>query len=308
MSDQLAPSPSPAAAEDRPRGPLVWLDLDQKALDDAYDQAVYAPNRRQIHDRRVTNNAVVRARIGAPERLAYGTAEIEGLDLYRTDRPGAPVVVFVHGGSWKGGRSSQALSMAEPFIKAGAHFLAADFNNVLETGGNLMPMVEQLRRAMVWVYRNAESFGGDPGKLYLIGHSSGAHLSGCLVTTDWSAYGVPQDFIRGAMLGSGMFDLKAVRLSKRSKFVAFTDEIEQELSPQRHLDRLQTPLVITYGSLETPEFQRQSREFHEALVAAGKPAQLVLGEGYNHYETQETLSNPYGFMGYPALEMMGLAK
>ena len=88
--------------------------------------------------------------------------------------------------------------------------------------------------------------------------------------------------------------------------IAFTDEMEEALSPQRHIDRLHTPLVLTYGSLETPEFQRQSRDFYQAVRAAGKPVKLLVGTAYNHYETQETLGNPYGFMGRAVLEMMNL--
>ena len=290
----------------RAKGPIVWLDMDQRELDDAYDQRVYAPNRDHIADRRLANNEKVRAIIGSPERAAYGDAEIEGLDIYRTTRPDAPVNIFVHGGAWKGGRSAQAAYLAEPVIRAGAHFVAVDFNNVLETGGDLFPMVDQIRRAIAWVHRNARSFGGDPQKIYLTGHSSGAHLSGCAVITDWSRYDAPADILKGALLGSGMYDLKAVRLSKRSAYVKFTDAMEEALSPQRHIDMINTPLVLTYGSLETPEFRRQSRDFHAALVAAGKPAQLLEGRSYNHFETQETLGNPYGFMGRACLQMIGL--
>jgi arylformamidase len=294
-------------ARARSRGPIVWLDMDQRELDDAYDQRVYAPNRDHIADRRLANNEKVRAIIGMPERVAYGEAEIEGLDIYRTTRADAPVNVFVHGGAWKGGRSAQAAYLAEPFVRAGAHFVAVDFNNVLETDGDLFPMVDQIRRALAWVHRNARSFGGDREKLYLTGHSSGAHLSGCAVITDWSQYDAPADILKGALLGSGMYDLKAVRLSKRSAYVKFTDAMEDALSPQRHIDKINTPLVLTYGSLETPEFQRQSRDFYTALKAAGKPAQLLEGRSYNHFETQETLGNPYGFMGRACMQMIGLS-
>jgi arylformamidase len=295
------------AAPVRAKGPIVWLDMDQRELDDAYDQRVYAPNRDHIADRRLANNDKVRAIIGSPERAAYGDAEIERVDIYRTTRPDAPVNIFVHGGAWKGGRSAQAAYLAVPVIRAGAHFVAVDFSNVLETGGDLFPMVDQVRRAIAWVHRNARSFGGDPQKIYLTGHSSGAHLSGCAVITDWSRYDAPADILKGALLGSGMYDLKAVRLSKRSAYVKFTDAMEEALSPQRHIFRINTPLVLTYGSLETPEFQRQSRDFHAALVAAGKPAQLLEGRSYNHFETQETLGNPYGFMGRACLQMIGLS-
>jgi arylformamidase len=124
--------------------------------------------------------------------------------------------------------------------------------------------------------------------------------------SDWASQGLPLNIIKGALLGSGMYDLKPVRLSKRANYVNFTDEMEHAFSTQRHLDKIHTPIILTHGSLETPEFQRQSRDFFAALQAAGKPAQLLVGNGYNHYETQETLGNPYGFMGRAAMEMMKL--
>ena len=99
---------------------------------------------------------------------------------------------------------------------------------------------------------------------------------------------------------------RPVRLSARSNYVKFTDEIEQELSSIRHLDRLACPLIVGYGTCETPEFQRQARDFAAALKAAGKPAQLLVGEGYNHFEMLETLANPYGLLGRAALAQMRL--
>jgi arylformamidase len=104
-----------------------------------------------------------------------------------------------------------------------------------------------------------------------------------------------------------MYDLRAPRLSKRSNYVKFTDEMEQALSPQRHLDRISAPIVLVYGSLETPEFKRQTREFADALKNAGKQMKLVYAEGYNHFEIAETIANPYGFVGRAILEQMQLA-
>ena len=59
-----------------------------------------------------------------------------------------------------------------------------------------------------------------------------------------------------------------VRLSKRSSYVKFTDAMVEKLSSQRHLGGLHTPLVLAYGTCETPEFQRQTREFFAAVQAA----------------------------------------
>ena len=299
----LAQSAPPAHV----KGPLVWLDLDQKELDDAYDQSVYAPNLRQITGRYVTNSNAVRERIGAPKRLSYGAKPIEGLDLYATPKPNAPVHVFIHGGAWRSGLAKDYATPAEMFVHAGAHFAVPDFNNVIETKGDLMPMAQQARTAVAWVYKNAQSFGGDPNRIYVSGHSSGGHLAGVVLTTDWRKdFGLPVDVVKGVVCCSGMFDLKPVRLSKRSEYVKFTDQVEHALSAQRHLDMINCPVTLVYGSLETPEFQRQSRDFAAAVRAAGKAVEIVVAPGYNHFEVNETLASPYGFFGRAVLEQMKL--
>ena len=101
--------------------------------------------------------------------------------------------------------------------------------------------------------------------------------------------------MKGALLCSGMYDLKPVRLSKRSQYVAFTDEVEEKLSSMRHLDRLNCPLIVAYGTYETPEFQRQARDFAAAVKKAGKPVTLLVGEGYNHFEMAGEIGNPLSF-------------
>ena len=296
---------APAA---RVKGPAVWLDLDQKELDDAYDQSVYAPNQRQIVQRYVTNSEEVRRRL-PPKRFSYGSTPIEGFDLYPTLRPNAPVQVFIHGGAWRRGLAKDSAYAAELFVNAGAHYAVLDFNNVDETKGDLLPMAQQVRSAVAWIYKNAQSFGGDPNRIHVSGHSSGGHLTGVVLTTDWRKdFNLPADVVKGGLCCSGMFDLKPVRLSKRSEYVKFTDDMEHALSSQRHLDKLNCPVIVAYGTLETPEFQRQSRDFAAAVKAAGKPVQLLVANGYNHFEIIETLASPYGLLGRAALAQMGLGR
>jgi len=305
----LAFAQPPGSAQQAPpaKGPAVWLDMDQAELDAAYDQIRYAPNLPQIVKRWATNSEAVRARLGAPRRYAYGPTSIEALDVYTTKRANAPINIFIHGGAWRGGLAKDSGYPAELFVRAGAHYVVPDFINVVEANGNLLPMAEQVRRAVVWVYRNAQSFGGDPNRIYVSGHSSGGHLAGVVLVTDWRKdFNLPADTVKGGLCCSGMFDLKPVRLSARSAYVKFTDEIEQALSSQRHLDRLNAPVIVAYGTLETPEFQRQSRDFAAAVKAAGKPVQLLVAEGYNHFEIPETLANPYGVLGRAVLTQMNL--
>jgi arylformamidase len=301
-----AASGAALAQQMRAKGPRVWLDMDQQELDDAYDQVVYAPNRDQVGKRRVANSDRTRSVIGAPARVAYGPTEIEKLDIYRSKQANAPVNIFIHGGAWRANKAADYAFLAEPFVQAGAHYVIVDFTNVDEAQGNLFPMVEQVRRAVAWVYNNARSFGGDPNRLYLTSHSSGSHISGCVVTHDWRKENLPADILKGAALSSGMYDLKPVRLSKRSKYVKFTDEMEQALSAQRHIDKLHTPLILAHGTYETPEFQRQTRDFYAAVKAAGKPVELAVGEGYNHFEMLETLGSPYGLLGRAVFAQMRL--
>jgi arylformamidase len=292
------PEPDGAKAS----APVVWLDMDQQALDDAYDQAKYAPNRSQIVERNASNSDIARERLGAPRRIAYGPTAKEALDLYPAAAPNAPISIFVHGGAWQRGLAKDSAFPAELFVRTGAHYVVLDFINVIEASGDLMPMANQVRRAIAWVYRNAASFGGDPNRIHLYGHSSGAHLAGVAMVTDWRGlYDLPADVIKTGLLCSGMYDLRPVRLSARSRYVNFTDEMEARLSTQRHIDRFAAPVVLAYGTLETPEFQRQSRDFATALRAAGKRVELLVGNHYNHFEIVETLASPYGLLGRAAL-------
>jgi arylformamidase len=292
----------------RDKGPRVWMDMDQVELDAAYDQSFYAPLQAQILRRLASNSELVRLRLGAPRREAYGPTEPEKLDIHRTMRPNAPIFVFIHGGAWLGSEAKNYGYPAEMFVNAGAHYVALDFVAIEAAGGDLGVMADQVRRGVAWVYRNAASFGGDASRLYIGGHSSGGHLCGVTLVTDWQKdFGLPADIIKGGLCMSGMYGLKPVRLSKRSSYIKFTDGMEQAMSSQRHLDLLRAPVILTYGTNESPEFQRQNRDFAAAVRAVGKPADLIEAANFNHFEIVESLGNPYGPNGRVALALMKLA-
>src|SRR4051812_36805148 len=149
----------------------VFRDYDQKALDDAYDQAVYAPNRDQLLERRNRASEAARRHLGEPRRFAYGAGRNEALDVYPCGTRGSPVHVFVHGGAWRAGRASEYAVAAEMFVHAGAHYVALDFDNAPDCAGDLFVMADQVRTAIAWVYRNAAVFGGDAERIYVSGTS-----------------------------------------------------------------------------------------------------------------------------------------
>jgi arylformamidase len=287
------------------KGPRVWMDMDQVELDAAYDQSVYAPLIGQLLKRFATSSDEARAHLGAPKRLAYGPTTVEALDLYPANKPNAPIFVFIHGGAWLRGEAKDYGYPAELFVNAGVNYVALDFIAVGAANGDIGVMAEQVRRGIAWVYRNAASFGGDTSRFYVGGHSSGGHLCGVALVTDWQKeFGLPADMVTGGLCMSGLYDMKPVRLSKRSSYVKFTDEMEQAMSSLRHLDKLRAPIIVTYGTNETPEFQRQSRDFAAAVKAAGKPVELIEAPNFNHFEMCESLGNPFGPNGRAALKLM----
>lgn len=315
LGTAAAMAATPALAEEcrigpppHEKGAKVWMDMDQVELDAAFEQSVYAPMVAQFRKRFASSSETTRRRLGPPKRLAYGPTPAEELDVYPAKSANAPIFVFVHGGRWRYGQAKNYAFPADLFVNAGVNFVALDFVQVEAANGDLRPMVDQVRRGIAWVYKNAASFGGDTRRFYVGGHSSGGHLAGVAVTTDWQRdFGLPADMISGGLLMSGLYDLKPVRLSARGKYIKFDDDMEQRLSSIRHLDQLRAPITVTYGTFETPEFQRQSRDFAAAVKAAGKPVELLEAPDFNHFEMCESLGNPYGPNGFAALKLMKLA-
>ena len=177
---------------------------------------------------------------------------------------------------------------------------------VNQVHGDLLQLGEQCRRAVAWVYQHADQFDADPSRIFVSGHSAGAHLAAVVATTRWSNYGLPDDLVKHVLCVSGMFDLYPVSLSSRNEYVAFTEQIIEKLSPIRNLGQLSAQTVVAYGSGESPEFKRQSIDFHAALQRENKTAHLIKVEQVNHFEISEQLGNPDSELGRITLELMGL--
>lgn len=266
-------------------------------LEAAYDQANWAPNMQEVLTRYRVSSEATRRAIGEPTRISYGSKDEEGLDLYRADEQHAPVVIFVHGGGWRGGTAKEYGFPAEMLVAAGVHYIALDFSSVLNTKGDLATLVDQIRNAFALVWRTCNSFGGDAKRLYVVGHSSGAHLAGMALSTHWAAYDLPENSIKGGVLISGIYDLSPLRQTSRSKYVHIDNRIEHQLSPIHHVASLTSPLLLFVGSKESPEFQRQAQDYAKAAARIGKQIKVNVGEAYNHFEIAETLGNPYGLLG-----------
>jgi arylformamidase len=284
----------------------IFLNYDPAELDRQYDQRAWAANAVAVIDRYGAASDAARRRLGEPSVFAYGATPQETIDLYPTDRDQAPLQIFLHGGAWRLLSKRESAFAAATFVAAGAHFIAVDFARLPQV--TLPELVTQVRRAIAWIYRHAATFGGNRDRIYLSGHSSGAHLAANAVVTDWAREcDLPNDLIKGAICVSGIYDLKPVRLSARSSYVILDDVAEHALSPQRHLDKLTCPVVVAHGEFESDEFKRQAREFAAGASRIQRKVQLIEGIGLNHFELVETLASADGLLGRAALAQMNLA-
>lgn len=279
----------------------VWQDLDQAALDRAYDQTQWAPNWAQVLERYARRSQSFRQRFGPPQRLAYGSGANEYLDLHGSADGLAPTLVYVHGGAWRSGRAEDYAFLAEPFVRAGARVILPDFDAVQDCGGDLQVLADQVRRALAAVQSQASTWGLDRTRIHLAGHSSGAHLAAVVATSS------PGLNIASLLCCSGMYELEPVRRSARSRYVHLDDAGVQALSPARHVRSLAGPVVLAVGDQESPQFIWQSQMWAQALVGAGLSTTSIWAQGLNHFEILETLADPLSPLGRLQLHRMGLS-
>ena len=285
-------------------GPKIYLDYDQKELDDQYNQRVLVPDAENYIAADRAESARVRAKLDCRIDVAYGPGEDQKLDLFPARAPGAPVAVYMHGGAWT--RSDKAVEgfMAESFVAAGAAFASVNFSLCPKV--SLDELVRQAREAVVWCRRNARSFGGDAERLFIAGHSSGGHVGGMMVVTDWTAHGLPRGTIKGALLCSGMYDLEPVRLSARNEYLKLDEAAARRNSAIHHIPDDGCPLVIGYGGGEQREFRRQSRAFAAAWRARGLTVNEIDLPGVNHFALRRYFNDPDGPILKATFAMMGV--
>ena len=202
--------------------------------------------------------------------VSFGDHEDETLDIYfaagATETSSAPIIVFFHGGRWSMGSKTSNCECAEAINRSGAHFISVDFTLIPNT--NMDGLITQCRNAIAWIYRNATSFGGDPNRIFVMGKSSGGHVTGMMLTTDWAqTNGLPRDVIKGGLAISGMYDLEPVRLTFRNDTLKLDETTARRNSPIHRIPARACPIVVSVGSLESDEFRRQTREFAEAWVS-----------------------------------------
>lgn len=275
----------------------VWGNYTQAELDAQYDQATLSTEEDHRRNRAFKEGESARVRALLADRsildVAYGPSEAERLDIFPAPQPNAPIQIFFHGGAWKGGKKSDVSFPAEHFVARGATYIAVNYERLPTV--SLDEHVRQARAAVAWAYTHAREFGGDPSRIFVSGHSSGGHVCGMVVVTDWQRdFGLPADLIKGGAPTSGMFELAPVKFSWRNSYAALDDAAVERLSPIRHIPDRPIPLVIAYGTRELDEFQRQSREFAQAWRQRGYPCTELVMTDHKHFGVSHAFGQPDG--------------
>ena len=213
--------------------------------------------------------------------MAYGSGEMEKLDLFPVAAAGAPTFIFVHGGWWRRLDKSDFVYVADPFNAAGISFV--NVNYALAPNVTIPEIVREVRAATRWTFEHVRDWKGDPNCIFIGGHSVGGHLSALAAVTDPVA---------GLTTISGVHDVEPVFLSYANEWARMRAEDVVPLSPIHNLPQRSIPLIACAGADETDEFRRQTTIFAKAWRERRYPVSESYPKNQNHFSIMLELATP----------------
>lgn len=247
-----------------------------------------------------------RASLACALDLAYGRAESERLDVFLPNAPGAPVLVYIHGGYWRALDKRDQSFVALPFVAAGAMVVTPNY--ALCPAVTIEHVVVQLVQALAWVWRHAAEHGGDPARIVVAGHSAGGHLAAMMLACDWRAVApdLPADLVKSALAISGVFELEPLR---HAPFLAPDLRLDEATARKLSPAAMAAPrgrLVAIVGGDESEEFLRQNALIAEAWGGRAVPVCEQV-PGRHHMNVLHELADPRSRTHRLALQLLGLA-
>ena len=270
----------------------VYRDYTQDELNVQYSARGTAPDGDVYRDFISENSARVREEMDCRSDVPYGPTPEEVINVFPAEKPGSPIVYFIHGGYWRSSSQNDVDLYAEALVPAGCAYVTVNY--LLAPEATIDEIVRQCRTGLAWTYNNAASFNGDPNNVHVVGRSAGGHLTGMMLADGWrEEFVLPDDLIKSACALSGLFDLEPVRLSNVNEWAKLDKEAADRNSPIHHMPKIPCPIIIAWGENETDEFKRQSDLYRIAWQSRGWPCEIMEFAGKHHFASMPDLMYPH---------------
>lgn len=226
--------------------------------------------------------------------VPYGPHPAHKLDIYAPSgaRAGSlPVLIFAHGGAWTHGYKEWMGLMAPPIVATPAIFVSIDYR--LGPDFRFPDPVMDCIAALAWVRENIAPYGGNPERLFVGGHSAGAHLFALAVLREdlLREQGITPSHVKACLPVSGQMDMRFRTAPPgsgeeyiQSMFLRDLGDAEAA-SPRAYAEGCQVPMFLAVGSDDIPRIVKSNMAMVRALRRAGHTAELMVLQGYNHFDT-----------------------
>jgi acetyl esterase/lipase len=224
--------------------------------------------------------------------IAYGPEPQHRLDVYVPGGPAQvplPIVVFWHGGRWRYGDKSDYRFVGAALAESGYVVVVANYRHYPQV--KMPGFMDDAARAAQWASAHAGDYGGDPRRLFLMGHSAGAHLA-ALVTLDpryFAATGQPIPRIAGVIGLSGPYDFLPL-MEQDVQDMFGPPDLYPVSQPINFVRADAPPMLLVQGLADETVWPKNSRNLATALAALDVPVTLKLYPKLSHSDTVAALT------------------
>jgi arylformamidase len=263
--------------------------LSDEALSRQFMPRIAVPDHEKWLEEDLASSAPVRQHPGARLNQRYGPGPRQVLDIFPAAKPGAPILVWIHGGYWRALSKDHYGFIAPPFQAAGAAVVLINYD--LCPHVDLGTLLAQTRAALHWVRGHAAEMGGNPDRLVLAGNSAGAHICAMALQYSAAADRAPVEAIRAAAFITGIYDLAPIpRIQVRDEVHLTLDQIPG-LSPLSLPVTHKLPSIVAVGADEPEMWIAQSEMYHAKLVAAGGASEYMCVPDRHHFSITRDLAD-----------------